>query len=91
VINVARGGLIVDEALLELLDNGHLNGAALDVFRQEPLPAQHRYWTHPKVHMTPHTAAVTPMVPAAKQIGQKLKAYAANQAITGIVDRSRGY
>jgi glyoxylate/hydroxypyruvate reductase A len=91
VINVARGGLIVDEALLELLDNGHLNGAALDVFRQEPLPAQHRYWTHPKVHMTPHTAAVTPMGPAATQIAQKLTAHAANQAITGVVDRSRGY
>lgn len=91
VINVARGGLIVDEALLELLDSGHLNGAALDVFRQEPLPGQHRYWTHPKVHMTPHTAAVTPMVPAAKQIAEKLKAHATNQAITGIVDRARGY
>lgn len=91
VINVARGGLIVDEALLELLDNGHLNGAALDVFRHEPLPAQHRYWTHPKVHMTPHTAAVTPMGPAAKQIAEKLRQHAANQAVTGIVDRSRGY
>ncbi len=91
VINVARGGLIVDEALLELLDNGHLNGAALDVFRQEPLPPQHRYWTHPKVHMTPHIAAVTPMGPAVKQIAEKLRQYAANQPVTGLVDRARGY
>jgi len=91
VINVARGGLIVDEALLELLDSGHLHGAALDVFRQEPLPAQHRYWTHPKVRMTPHTAAVTPMGPAAKQIAQKIRALAANQPVSGVVDRSRGY
>jgi len=91
VINVARGGLIVDEALLELLDNGHLNGAALDVFRQEPLPPQHRYWTHPKVHMTPHTAAVTPMRPAARQIAEKIKQHAANQSVSGIVDRNRGY
>jgi glyoxylate/hydroxypyruvate reductase A len=91
VINVARGGLIVDEGLLELLDEGHLHGAALDVFRQEPLPPQHRYWTHPKVRMTPHTAAVTPMGPAAKQIAEKLRRYAAHQPITGIVDRARGY
>lgn len=91
VINVARGGLIVDEGLLELLDNGHLNGAALDVFRQEPLPPQHRYWTHPKVHVTPHTAAVTPMGPAAKQIAQKIRQLAANQTVTGLVDRTRGY
>jgi glyoxylate/hydroxypyruvate reductase A len=91
VINVARGGLIVDEGLLELLDNGHLNGAALDVFRQEPLPPQHRYWTHPKVHMTPHTAAVTPMGPAAKQIAEKIRQLAANQTVSGIVDRIRGY
>lgn len=91
VLNVARGGLIVDEGLLELLDNGHLHGAALDVFRQEPLPAQHRYWTHPKVHMTPHTAAVTPMGPAARQIAEKIKQLAANQTVSGIVDRVRGY
>jgi glyoxylate/hydroxypyruvate reductase A len=91
VINVARGGLIVDEGLLELLDSGHLNGAALDVFRQEPLPPQHRYWTHPKVHMTPHTAAVTPMIPAAKQIADKLKQHAANQPVSGLVDRLRSY
>ncbi|WP_129782107.1 2-hydroxyacid dehydrogenase [Peristeroidobacter soli] len=91
VINVARGGLIVDEGLLELLDDGHLNGAALDVFRQEPLPAQHRYWTHPKVRMTPHTAAVTPMGPAAKQMAEKLRRYAANQPVTGLVERARGY
>jgi glyoxylate/hydroxypyruvate reductase A len=91
VINVARGGLIVDEGLLELLDNGHLNGAALDVFRQEPLPSQHPYWTHPKVHMTPHTAAVTPMGPAATQIAEKIRQLAANQPVSGVVDRSRGY
>lgn len=91
VINVARGGLIVDEGLLELLDSGHLNGAALDVFRQEPLPPRHRYWTHPKVRMTPHTAAITPMIPAAKQIAEKLRRHARNQPVSGVVDRSRGY
>jgi glyoxylate/hydroxypyruvate reductase A len=91
VINIARGKLIVDEALLELLDSGHLAGAALDVFRQEPLPPEHRYWTHPKVRITPHVAAITPIGPASKQIVEKIQRLARNEAITGMVDRARGY
>lgn len=91
VINIARGGLIVDEALLELLDSGHLAGAALDVFRQEPVPADHRYWKHPKVHMTPHMAAFTPVGPASAQMVDKIRRLARNEPVTGIVERARGY
>jgi glyoxylate/hydroxypyruvate reductase A len=91
VINIARGGLIVDEALLELLDSGHLAGAALDVFRKEPLPAEHRYWNHPKVRITPHVAAITPIGPASKQIIEKIQRLARNEPVTGIIDRARGY
>lgn len=91
VINVARGGLIVDDALLEMLDSGHLNGAALDVFHREPLPIQHRFWTHPKVRITPHIAAVTPIVPAAKQIAEKLRQLTQDKRVTGVVERPRGY
>jgi len=91
VINIARGGLLVDEALLELLDSGHLAGAALDVFRQEPLPPEHRYWTHPKVHLTPHAAAITPIGPASAQIVEKIQRLARNEPVTGIVERTRGY
>jgi glyoxylate/hydroxypyruvate reductase len=91
VINIARGGLIVDEALLELLDSGHLAGAALDVFRQEPLPANHRFWTHPKVRVTPHIAAITPVGPASKQIVEKIQRLARNEPVSGIIERGRGY
>ena len=91
VINIARGGLIVDEALLALLDSGHLAGAALDVFRQEPLPPEHRYWTHPKVRITPHVAAITPIGPASTQIVEKIHRLARNEPVTGIVERTRGY
>src|SRR5690606_29190357 len=73
VINVARGGLLVEEALLELLNNGHLAGAALDVFRQEPLPQEHPFWTHPKVHVTPHVSAVTVIKPSARQVAEKIR------------------
>ncbi len=91
VINVARGGLIVDDALLELLDSGHLNGAALDVFHQEPLPREHRFWSHPKVSITPHTAAVTPIGTASQQMAEKIRQMENNQPITGMVERRRGY
>lgn len=91
VINVARGGLIVEDALLELLDSGHLNGAALDVFHQEPLPRQHRFWTHPKVSITPHVAAMTQIGPATRQLAEKIRQLIDNQPITGIVERRRGY
>jgi glyoxylate/hydroxypyruvate reductase A len=58
VINVARGAHLVDEDLLALLDEGHLAGATLDVFRTEPLPAGHPFWTHPKHHgHAPHLGA----------------------------------
>jgi glyoxylate/hydroxypyruvate reductase len=83
--------LIVDDALLELLDSGHLSGAALDVFHQEPLPKQHRFWLHPKVSLTPHTAAVTPIVPAARQLAAKIRQLANDEPVSGIVERGRGY
>lgn len=91
VINIARGGLIVDEALLELLDSGHLAGAALDVFRTEPLPPEHRYWTHPKVRITPHVAAITLVGPSSVQIAEKIQRLLRNEPVSGIVERARGY
>lgn len=56
LINIGRGGLIVDEDLLSALDRGAVGHAVLDVFHQEPLPAAHPYWTHPRVTVTPHVA-----------------------------------
>src|SRR5260370_160642 len=68
-INMARGGHVVDDALLAALNSTHLSGAVLDVFNQEPLPADHPYWTHPKVHVTPHIAGATnPRTPSPRVI-----------------------
>ena len=56
LINVGRGDLIVDDDLLAALDSGQVGHAVLDVFHTEPLPADHRYWTHPQVTVTPHVS-----------------------------------
>lgn len=60
VVNVARGALVFDDALLEALDRNHLRGAVLDVFNTEPLPVDNPYWQHPKVLVTPHVSGVSP-------------------------------
>lgn len=94
VINVARGALIVDEDLLALIDAGHLAGAALDVFRTEPLPADHAFWKHPRIAITPHIAARTLRDVSIAQITAKLLAMEAGQnpaGLAGVVDRTRGY
>jgi glyoxylate/hydroxypyruvate reductase A len=83
--------LLVDEALLSLLDGGHLAGAALDVFRQEPLPPDHRFWTHPKIRVTPHISAITVIAPSARQVAEKIRAMERGEAVSGVVDRARGY
>ncbi|PIW27749.1 MAG: glyoxylate/hydroxypyruvate reductase A [Rhodospirillales bacterium CG15_BIG_FIL_POST_REV_8_21_14_020_66_15] len=59
VINCARGGHVVDADLIAALDSGHIAGATLDVFHEEPLPAGHPFWSHPKVNVTPHMASLT--------------------------------
>jgi glyoxylate/hydroxypyruvate reductase A len=91
VVNVARGAHLVDADLLELLDSGHLAGAALDVFRTEPLPADHPFWRHPKITVTPHTSARTLRTDSIAQIARKIRALERGEPIAGVVDRQRGY
>jgi glyoxylate/hydroxypyruvate reductase A len=91
VINVARGKHLVDEDLLALIDNGHLAGAALDVFRTEPLPADHVFWQHPKITVTPHTSARTLREESIAQIVGKIQALQRGEPINGVVEHHRGY
>jgi glyoxylate/hydroxypyruvate reductase len=91
VINVARGAHLVDEDLIALLDSGHLAGATLDVFRTEPLPEQHPFWTHPKITITPHTSARTLRDETIAQIAGKMLALERGEPIDGVVDLGRGY
>jgi glyoxylate/hydroxypyruvate reductase A len=93
LINVARGGHLVDDDLLALIDSGHLAGATLDVFRQEPLPPEHPFWKHPKIKVTPHTSARTLRDESIAQIAGKIQALQGGAAIgiAGIVDMKKGY
>ena len=91
LINVARGDIVVDADLLALLDSGHLAGATLDVFRTEPLPADHPFWHHPRITVTPHTSAITQISASIAQVAAKIRQLEQGQAVTGVVDRARGY
>jgi glyoxylate/hydroxypyruvate reductase A len=83
-----------EEALARALAGGRIRGAALDVFATEPLPAEHPFWHHPKVTVTPHLSGPTQREPAARQIAEAiaaLEAGAAPRSLPGYVDRMRGY
>ena len=91
LVNVSRGGLVVDDDLLALLDSEQLAGATLDVFRDEPLPREHRFWHHPRVTLTPHVSALTLVEESVAQIAAKIRRLEAGLPITGVVGRERGY
>lgn len=91
VINVARGGHLVDEDLLQALDTGQVSGALLDVTSPEPLPGNHPFWLHPKITLTPHTSAPTQASQSVGQIVSNINRHEAGGALSGIVDRQNGY
>jgi glyoxylate/hydroxypyruvate reductase A len=91
VINGARGGHVVDADLLAALDSGQLAGAALDVFEPEPLPAEHPFWAHPRVVMTPHAASITIPASAAPQVIENIRRAREGRALINLVDFAAGY
>jgi glyoxylate/hydroxypyruvate reductase len=91
VVNAARGGHVVEPDLAAALDSGHLAAAQLDVFRQEPLPSDHPFWTHAKIRITPHNAGTTNPDTAAAQIVENLRRLRAGEPLLNIVDPARGY
>jgi glyoxylate/hydroxypyruvate reductase A len=91
IVNIARGELLVDADLLSLLDTGHLAGATLDVFRDEPLPSGHAFWHHPRVTVTPHVSAATLIPESVAQVAEGIRRLERGEAVRGVVDRDRGY
>ena len=91
VINGARGGHMVAEDMLAALDSGHIAGAALDVFEPEPLLPESRFWTHPKVFLTPHAASITIPSSVAPQVVENIHNMRAARPLINLVDFSLGY
>ena len=91
ILNPGRGPLIDDDALLAALDRGQIGHATLDVFRVEPLPQDHPYWTHPNVTVTPHIAADTRAITSSKVIAENIRRGEAGEPLLHLVDRRLGY
>ncbi|MBR0723081.1 2-hydroxyacid dehydrogenase [Bradyrhizobium manausense] len=91
LINAGRGGLQNEADILACLDDGTLGAASLDVFVQEPQPADSRFWTHPRVVLTPHNAADTDADAISAYVAEQIARFEAGGALENVVDRSRGY
>ncbi|NKC14149.1 MAG: glyoxylate/hydroxypyruvate reductase A [Gammaproteobacteria bacterium] len=91
LVNAARGEHLVEQDLLDALEQGVLDRAVLDVFRQEPLPAGHPFWTHPAIMVTPHVASLIDPASGATLIAQNLRRFIAGEPVPYRVDPERGY
>jgi glyoxylate/hydroxypyruvate reductase A len=91
LLNAARGGHVVQDDLLAALDEGQVAAAALDVFEPEPLPADHPFWSHPQVVLTPHAASITIPRSAAPQVVENIHRARAGLAPINQVDFGAGY
>tara|TARA_Y100001954_G_scaffold180713_1_gene192506 strand:+ start:129 stop:1061 length:933 start_codon:yes stop_codon:yes gene_type:complete len=91
VLNPGRGPLIDDNALIAALDSGQLEHATLDVFRVEPLPENHIYWSHKKVTVVPHKASETRPKTSSQVIARNIKRAENGQDLLHLVDRKTGY
>lgn len=91
ILNPGRGALIDDEALLAALESGQVGHATLDVFRIEPLPKDHPFWTHPNVTITPHIAADTRADGATQVLVENIRRGEAGLPFVHLVDRVSGY
>src|SRR6266478_2166676 len=91
LVNAARGAHLVEEDVLAALASGQLSAAVLDVFGEEPLPADHPFWHHPRIVVTPHVAAFTNPASAAPIILDNIRRFEAGQPLRNRVDLARGY
>lgn len=91
LINVGRGGHLIENDLLELINAGHLSGAALDVFQEEPLPENHRFWDHPKITVMPHVAGLTNPKTAVLQIVENYERMKRGKELINLVSQERKY
>jgi phosphoglycerate dehydrogenase-like enzyme len=90
-VNPGRGGVVDEAALADALQSGRLAGAVLDVFQQEPLPADHAFWRTPNVLITSHTAAISFPEDIAPVFIENYRRLIAGQPLRYQVDFEAGY
>ncbi len=91
VVNLARGAHLVERDLLDAVERGHLRGAVIDVFREEPLPADHPFWRHPRIRVTPHTASYSLPETGAEVVADNIRRLREGRPLRHVVRRERGY
>ncbi|MCP4328661.1 MAG: glyoxylate/hydroxypyruvate reductase A [Alphaproteobacteria bacterium] len=91
LINAARGRHLVEEDLIPALDSGRLAGATLDVFREEPIPADHPFWRHPRITITPHVASISDPRSVAGLVADNIRRVEAGDQPLNLVDPAAGY
>jgi glyoxylate/hydroxypyruvate reductase A len=91
IINIGRGALIDEAALAAAIRDGQIGAATLDVFRTEPLPADHPFWGIEEITITPHLASIAVPRSASLQIAENLRRLRAGEKLLNVVDRARGY
>jgi glyoxylate/hydroxypyruvate reductase len=91
LINAGRGRQQVEEDIVAALDAGELHAASLDVFRNEPLPQESPFWSHPKVTLTPHNAADSEPAAICKYVAGEIARFERGEPLQNLVDRGRGY
>ncbi len=91
IINVARGDLLVEDDLIHALDSGHIREATLDVFRTEPLPEHHPFWSHDKIVVTPHIASLIDSHTGSALVAEHVRRFIDGASPQNLVDPHRGY
>ncbi|WGK91566.1 2-hydroxyacid dehydrogenase [Pseudomonas migulae] len=91
LVNMGRGGHLIEEDLLEALASGQLSAAVLDVLEQEPAAPDHPFWNHPQILLTPHIAAMTQPESAFSVLLENIRRHQRGEPMLGQVDRKRSY
>ena len=91
LVQVGRGPQLDEADLLAALRSGHLSAAVIDVTDPEPLAADHPFWQHPAIWLTPHIASATQTDSAVAALLDNVRRYQRGEAMVGVIDRQRGY
>ena len=91
LINVGRGDLLVEADLLAALNDGHLRHAVLDVFRTEPLPRDHPFWSHPRITISPHNSSATDPATAREHVIENIRRAFRGDELLDRIDPAIGY